>query len=454
MVTTREDEDTIFFGLQLLKTILPDDAFHGNGPVKGPTLAATDDSEVIRNALRRAWPDIILLLCQFHVLQAHWNWLWTSKNSINHEDKSCLLLLFRRILYAETDDQFNTFQEKMFSDPVCQKYEKYQKYVSNLLARKDEWSTLFRIKEHLPTSGQNTTNLCESSFRREKEDIFNRHRAHNLPDMIRLVIESSEGYSMRCVDAANGALSQRLKNQKSRYLVKKTQIYPSEVKQVGKDTFEVPSETKNDVKYNVNLRLRLCSCHKGQQRGPCKHKSLVSSKFNLPNYDEIPTTPEMKSLFMYLGTGRRVEPSWFYSLHKTGTETGEGRGQVLAEGNRQEMLQLVETGSNTPEEYEGEVEEGWKAGGGEGGEQRVELVKRKTVIDKNALKEKLRKSIESFTQNIESRIDNNPEGYEASVEIFVKQLTKLEKVKQDSVLQKTLCSFGKSVTAPLSLGKK
>ena len=177
---------------------------------------------------------------------------------------------------------------------------------------------------------------------------------------------------MRCVDAANGALSQRLKNQKSRYLVKKTQIDPSEVKQVGEDTFEVPSETKNDVKYNVNLRLRLCSCHKGQQRGPCKHKSLVSSKFNLPNYDEIPTTPEMKSLFMYLGTGRRVEPSWFYSLHKTGTETGEGRGQVLAEGNRQEMLQLVETGSNTPEEYEGEVEEGWKAGGGEGGEQRVE----------------------------------------------------------------------------------
>ena len=75
MITTREDEETIAFGLDLLKTILPADAFYGCGPDNGPALGATDDSDVIRNALRRAWPNIILLLCQFHALQAHWNWL-------------------------------------------------------------------------------------------------------------------------------------------------------------------------------------------------------------------------------------------------------------------------------------------------------------------------------------------------------------------------------------------
>ena len=208
MITTREDKETIAFGLELLKTILPDDAFYGCGPERGPALGTTDDSDVIRNALRRAWPNIILLLCQFHSLQAHWNWLWTSKNCINHKDKSILLVHFRRILYSETDAKFKTHLEDLVSDPVYQKYENYQNYVSNLLDRKDEWSTLYRIKEHLPTSGHNTTNLCENSFRREKEEIFNRHRAYNLPDMVRIVIESSEGDSMRCVDNANQTLKQ------------------------------------------------------------------------------------------------------------------------------------------------------------------------------------------------------------------------------------------------------
>ena len=38
MITTREDEETIAFGLELLKSVLPDGAFHGRGPDKGPAL--------------------------------------------------------------------------------------------------------------------------------------------------------------------------------------------------------------------------------------------------------------------------------------------------------------------------------------------------------------------------------------------------------------------------------
>ena len=72
-MVTREYEDTVAFGIELLRMILPQEAFFGRGRDRGPVLAATDDSEVIRNAIRRAWPDIINLLCQFHLLQAHWN---------------------------------------------------------------------------------------------------------------------------------------------------------------------------------------------------------------------------------------------------------------------------------------------------------------------------------------------------------------------------------------------
>ena len=39
MITTREDEETIAFGLELLKYVLPDKAFYGRGADKGPALA-------------------------------------------------------------------------------------------------------------------------------------------------------------------------------------------------------------------------------------------------------------------------------------------------------------------------------------------------------------------------------------------------------------------------------
>ena len=44
-------------------------------------------------------------------------------------------------------------------------------------------------------------------------------------------------------------------------------------------TNHVPSETKKDVFYTVNMELRLCDCYMGQLKGPCKHKSIVC-KYN------------------------------------------------------------------------------------------------------------------------------------------------------------------------------
>ena len=55
LITTREDEDTISFGLALLKTILPEYAFYGRGKDVGPCLIITDDSTPERNSLTRAW---------------------------------------------------------------------------------------------------------------------------------------------------------------------------------------------------------------------------------------------------------------------------------------------------------------------------------------------------------------------------------------------------------------
>ena len=69
IVTTREDTPTILFGLQMLKSILPENAFFGRGD-RGPAVIMTDDADAERNALSIVWPNTVLLLCIFHVLQA------------------------------------------------------------------------------------------------------------------------------------------------------------------------------------------------------------------------------------------------------------------------------------------------------------------------------------------------------------------------------------------------
>ena len=309
------------------------------------------------------------------------------------------------------------------------------------MERKDEWSLVYRISEKLPTSNHNTTNLCETSFRSEKDEVFNSHRAYNITDMVQIVVSSSEGYSMRCVDAANNTLNQRLRNQNSKYLAKKTKIDPNKIQEVDEDTFEVPSETKTDIVYYVNLRLRLCTCPRGQLKGPCKHKSLVSSTFHLPNFDEVPESPEMRANFMYLGTGKQINPQWFSSLQSTG-------GAVNSLGEKED------------DREEGEVVWNERASDEEGEAQVLQPNGKETKSAENkseqikALKEKLKKSMEAFRTNLETRIDEDIEGYNTAINIFSKQLNKLEKVKSDSALQKTLCSFGKSLTEPLSQGKR
>ena len=160
-------------------------------------------------------------------------------------------------------------------------YKKYPAFKSHIeqdvLPRKDSWSLLYRIHQRLPTSSVNTTNYVESSFRWTKEYQFNRHRAYNLLELLKIVMDDSQYHARRCIDMGNNLLTRRLNNQKSRYLAKKCSIDPSKIVRIDSSTFLVPSETKKEVLYEVNMDLRLCECYMGQLKGPCKHKSISIS---------------------------------------------------------------------------------------------------------------------------------------------------------------------------------
>ena len=88
--------------------------------------------------------------------------------------------------------------------------------------------------------------------------------------------------------------------------------------------FLVPSESKADVFYLVDMQTRCCSCPQGRLLGPCKHKSIVAQEKHLESFDTVPTkNPTMRQIFWYLGTGKYKSIEWFQELHQTVVVTSE-----------------------------------------------------------------------------------------------------------------------------------
>ena len=166
--------------------------------------------------------------------------------------------MFRTLVYSDTEELFDLALEEMKHDEIYLKYPLFQNHVeTEVLPRKDEWSLLYRVKEKLPTSSVNTTNYVESSYRWTKESQFNRHRAYNILDLLKIVMDDSQYHARRCIDMANNTLTSRLKNQKSRYLAQKSSIDVSKIVRIDDVSFNVPSETVKDKFYTVNIDLRL-----------------------------------------------------------------------------------------------------------------------------------------------------------------------------------------------------
>ena len=169
----------------------------------------TDDCDAERLALSKVWSEAILLLCVFHVLQAMWNWLWAAKNKIEHNDRQILLVLFRNVLYAETEVELADQLEKLYTNKTVNKYPLFLNHLkTKTMPKMKAWSIERRITDNLPTSSNNTTNLVESTFKYVKDIMFNRNRAFDLTEMLSIVLEKGEWYVNKVVDAANNRIEQ------------------------------------------------------------------------------------------------------------------------------------------------------------------------------------------------------------------------------------------------------
>lgn len=82
----------------------------------------TDDCTAERSVLGATFPEALLLLCIFHVLQAVWRWILASNHKIQKVDKPVLFQLFRDLMYAETQEELNDKYQTLQDHPVMENY--------------------------------------------------------------------------------------------------------------------------------------------------------------------------------------------------------------------------------------------------------------------------------------------------------------------------------------------
>ena len=428
LILTREDAGTIVFGLNLLKSVLPVHAFFSRGAHVGPQIFMTDDCDSEKKALAEVWPNAVLLLCVFHVLQAMWNWLWKASHNIAHADRPKLLILFRQVLYAESPDKLAEKLELLNSSDIVLKYPQFVEHLrKETFPKMPAWSISRRIADGLPTNNNNTNNYVEASFRYVKNLQFNRHRAFNLTDMAKLVMDNSEFYSFKCIDAANNRIETWLKASKSKYVFKKPND-GIEILEVNKHVFLVSSETKADVFYLVDMQSRCCSCPKGRLLGPCKHKSIVAQEKHLESFDTIPTkNPTMRQIFWYLGTGKYKSIEWFQDLHQNVMVTSQETSEKVDDSVGDASKDMVSLEQETP--AMGDSESATICHDDEAYE----------------IKRKIKEALEKLEEKLMCRVEKDLSGYKKAAETFQKTVDRLP-ASSDSALQKSLCSFAKSFT--------
>ena len=78
------------------------------------------------------------------------------------------------------------------------------------------------------------------------------------------------------------------------------------------NSYLVPSGRIEGEIYEVNMDLGLCECSSGMLRGPCKHKRIVATHFNLISSGLLPEQgPRVGDFYHYLPTGKQQNANWY-----------------------------------------------------------------------------------------------------------------------------------------------
>jgi MULE transposase domain/SWIM zinc finger len=347
LLVSNEQCGTVTAALRLYMTLLDDGCFGGRGS-SGPAMFMTDDSAAERNALKAVFPDSVLLLCAFHILQAFWRFLWDSKTNVKKDARQQLFMLLKSMLYANSTEQLETLFNKAISDTTLSNHPKVLSHLQSLYSRRLEWALCCR--SDLPVRGNHTNNFCESAMRVMKDKILQRTKAFNVQQLIDFIVTRLEShYQRRLIDAANNRLDVK---QRSRFVATTSNIDAAAIRKLDDDVYEVPSEKSEGVVYSVDMSAGCCSCPIGKTGGPCKHQSAVLLAFKVTSWNFLPVTDtDMRQVFHVIATGDKTAPAvWFASLSDDSASATVPSGSRPIADALQSTTQLECTTSDCDEE--------------------------------------------------------------------------------------------------------
>ncbi len=162
MITTTETSEVITEGLYIVQTLISEESFGGKGK-SGPVLFLTDGSQAERLALSSVFPQTRMLLCQFHVLQSMWCYIWKNVSGLGQADRMQLFFMFKMLVHEREYTEFEKKVLAMLQNKIVVAYPGYKEHLMDVLSYKQNWASCYH--QNIISWDLNTNYLCESDMR-------------------------------------------------------------------------------------------------------------------------------------------------------------------------------------------------------------------------------------------------------------------------------------------------
>ncbi|XP_038067768.1 uncharacterized protein LOC119737460 [Patiria miniata] len=423
LITTSESTSAVKAALEMYKNLIPCGAFN-NG--SGPKIIMTEDCEALRNALSEVFPESVMLLCIFHMLQSAWRWLRDRKKKIEKQDRPELFSVLKSLLHCQSVPDMELHYQKAMQNAIVQKYRQFSAYLLEWYNKTDCWALCCR--QDLQLQGSYTHDFSEITTRVIKELVLNRVKVHNYVQLADFVMGRMERYyERRILDVVNGSFDSV---RYSRYLPQE----PNEdlnIKQTSECTFTVGIPSKPDSDNIVNTLLGHCTCTSISAEA-CKHLNAVSMKYNVQVGNIIPISNTAdKARFYYIATGSNSLPERLQPLVRDIANTVEAPDNSPAPNRDHEGYH------NKLGPSESETQAAPLVGGAAADDN----VKMRPEVQRSVIKSLAEHLQEDFVSVLREKMTRYPDSYIPAVKVF---LGNIKKLKTDSQVVTSLVSFGSS----------
>ena len=101
-------------------------------------------------------------------------WIVEKDHLVKQHDRPEVFSLFKKALYAKSEESFDDCSEDLLSDDVCSKYPNLLQYYRNLYVIKKEHALTLRVR------GNQTNNFVEAQFLVLKDILLRREKEYTV----------------------------------------------------------------------------------------------------------------------------------------------------------------------------------------------------------------------------------------------------------------------------------